>query len=172
MCDISTQCTTIDESQRVKQFQMITDYIITSEYIPQHLTNCQKQLAVNLFEFTTQPQSFASNCTLMSELACLNLSLQIHRLILSLLGSSRHFSPASFPLSFWPLRCRSVGLYMVQSICHGLEVANLTCSLGLALLSGDKVASHLPWPRFFSQTEQSLLQRVGSPRANVPPSLH
>lgn len=66
MCDISTQCTTIDESQRVKQFQMITDYIITSEYIPQHLTNCQKQLAVNLFEFTTQPQSFASNCTLMS----------------------------------------------------------------------------------------------------------
>jgi len=131
MYDISTQSTTIDERQRVKQFQMITDSIIASEYIPQHLTYCQKHLAANLFEFTTQPQSFASNCTLMSPVWI--YPFKSIGWFLSF-GSSQHFSPASLPLSFWPLRCRSMGLYMVQHICHGPEVANLTCSLGLALL--------------------------------------
>lgn len=50
MCDISTQCMTIDESQPVQQLQMITDNIITSEYIPLHLLYCQTHLAANHFE--------------------------------------------------------------------------------------------------------------------------
>lgn len=50
MCDISTQCMTIDESQPVQQLQTITDNIITSEYIPQHLLYCQTHLAANHFE--------------------------------------------------------------------------------------------------------------------------
>lgn len=67
---------------------------------------------------------------------CLTLSFQIRWLIFffSFFFLFSTFSPASLPLSFWTLHCRSVGLLMVWSICHGLEVANLTCSLGLALL--------------------------------------
>ncbi len=132
MYDISTQYTTIDESRHVKQLQMITDYIIASEYIPKHLIYWQNTSSSEPL-WTHRPA--AELCSkLHPYVTCLTLSLQIHQLILSFSPVFSTFSPACLNLVFLPLRCWAVGLLMVRSICHGLEVANLTCSLGLALL--------------------------------------
>ncbi len=132
MHDISTQYTTIDESRHVKQLQTITDNIIASEYIPKHLIYWQNTSSSEPL-WTHRPA--AELCSkLHPYVTCLTLSLQIHQLILSFSPVFSTFSPACLNLVFLPLRCWAVGLLMVWSICHGLEVANLTCSLGLALL--------------------------------------
>lgn len=132
MCEISTQCMTIDESWHVKQLQMITDNIIASEYVPQHLIYSQNTSSSEPLWIHRPAAELCSK--LHPYVTCLTLSLQNHRLILSFLSSSLHSLQPVWTSSFWPLRCRAVGLLMVWSICHGLEVANLTCSLGLALL--------------------------------------
>lgn len=98
MCDISTQCMTIDESRHVKQLQMITDNIIASEYIPQHLIYSQNTSSSEpLWIHRPAAELFSK---LHPYVTCLTLSLQNHRLILSFSLVFSTFSPACLNLVF------------------------------------------------------------------------
>lgn len=114
MCDISTQCITIDERRPLQQLQMVTDNIITSEYIPQHLLYCQTHLAANHFEAPSN-----------HELVCFKLPSYATCLI---------FIPLNLPADSFPLLSLKVYTALAFSNIHYFFV----------VLSGGKHSCSVP----------------------------